>query len=140
VKLPALDCLLRPEERSVSEDRSFAIQERVCLLEDPEEEEEDWGDTGKPQESASRYRVRALEVGLTWVAAGKVGGGQNAPCLRVDMKWGSRLLLVNRRTVVGLKLSEPVLTMGYSAAALSYVNSALLWYGSPEKMDEDVDL
>lgn len=72
MKLPALDCLLRPEERSVGEDRLYALQECAGSLEDPEEEE-DWGDTGKPQESVSRYRVRALGG---WT---DMGGGGKSP-------------------------------------------------------------
>ena len=72
MKLSVLDCLLRPKERNVSEDQLYALRECVGLLEDPEEEEEDWGDTGKPQESASRYRMRALGG---WTDTG--GGGKS---------------------------------------------------------------
>ena len=71
MKLPALDCLLRPRERSVSEDRLYALRECVGLLEDSGEE--DWGDTGKPQESASRYWVRPLG------SRTDMGGGGRSP-------------------------------------------------------------
>ena len=72
MKLPALDCLLRPRERRVSEDRLYGLQKCVGLPEDSGEEE-DWGDTGKPQESASRYRVRPLG------SRTDMGGGGKSP-------------------------------------------------------------
>ena len=47
-----------------------------------------------------------FEVGLTWVTARKVSGGQSAACLGVDVERRSRLLSRDYRVAVGLELPE----------------------------------
>lgn len=65
-----------------------------------------------PKSQRTAIECGSWEDGLTWVAAGKVRGGQNAPRLRVDVKRKSRLLLGNHQIVVGLQLN-PFLFCAY---------------------------